>query len=161
MPRGHLPTDRTSESAGPVSGSARKGPPILHLAEPRAASPLPGVVPLLAALGLAVLCLCTLPAVNAQQRLEKRRARLAHQTHEAARVVEGLHRELRDGAAQTYLRTKATRALLHSGATYLQRRDRCLEKQRAPTLPVPRPGGKPPASDRPQPGTRAARPGRP
>ncbi len=56
---------------------------------------------------------------------------------EAAQQVERLHRELRDGAAQTYLRTKATRALLHNGAAYLQRRARCLQQQQASSTQLP------------------------
>lgn len=129
MPKGAAP-------AGRSPGSGRPRPPVLLPQGPRAHGPLPGGVPLLAALGLAVLCLCTLPAVNAQQRLEKRRARLEKSTEEAAQRVERLHRELRDGAAQTYLRTKATRALLHNGAAYLRRRTRCLKQQETSRTPL-------------------------
>ena len=131
MPRG-------PSSAGRSPASGRRNPPVLLPQDPRALSPLPGGVPLLAALGLAVLVLCTLLAVNAQQRLEKRRARLEQRTQEAAEGVERLHRELRDGAAQAYLRTKATRALLHNGAAYLQRRERCLQQQPPARKPAPK-----------------------
>lgn len=132
MPRGPA-------SAGRSPAAGRRNPPVLLPQGPRARSPLPGGVPLLAALGLAVLVLCTLPAVNAQQRLEKRRARLEQRTQEAAAGVERLHRELRDGAAQAYLKTKATRALLHNGAAYLERRDRCLQQQAPAPQPAPTP----------------------
>jgi hypothetical protein len=87
---------------------------------------LPRIVPLLAGLGLAVLFLCTLPAVRKHQELERDYERLLRQTQAAEAGVQRLSRELRDGPEQAYLRIKATRALLHSGATYLQERDKRL-----------------------------------
>jgi len=81
-------------------------------------------------LGLAVLCLCTLPAVRNQQRLEREHARLEQRTQEVVAQVERLRRELRDGEEQAYLRVKATRALLHAGADYIRTRDARLSAGR-------------------------------
>jgi len=105
-------------------------PPVLRPAERGPPAPLPHAVPLLAALGLAVLCLCMLPAVRKQQRLERDYARLEQRAHETSAAVERLRRELRDGAEQEYLRIKATRALLHSGAGYLRDRDRRQKRRK-------------------------------
>lgn len=88
--------------------------------------PLPVAVPVLAALGLAILLLCTLPAVRAQQRLEREHARLRAQMRAATAEVERLRRELRDGTTQRYLRIRATRELLHRGGRYIEARDRRL-----------------------------------
>jgi hypothetical protein len=83
----------------------------------------PPAVPLLAVLGLAILCLCTIPAIHKQQRLEREHTGLQRRAQAAAAEVERLRRELRDGAEQEYLRTKATRALLYNGMSYIARRD--------------------------------------
>lgn len=101
---------------------------------------LPHAVPLLATLGLAVLCLCTLPAVRKQQRLEREHARLEQRTHEVVAEVERLRRELRDGEQQGYLRVKATRALLHGGADYIRARDARLRGGRPQQKAVSRSG---------------------
>ncbi len=87
---------------------------------------LPASVPLLAALGLVVLCVCTLPAVHAQRQLERDHARLGRETRAAEERVERLQRELRTGTEQRYLRAKATRELLHHGSDYIRERDRKL-----------------------------------
>ena len=87
---------------------------------------LPSAVPVLAALGLAILLLCTLPAVRAQQHLAREHARLQAETRASAAEVERLRRELRDGRTQHYLRVRATRELLHRGAGYIAERDRRL-----------------------------------
>jgi len=101
----------------------RRKPPVLLPVEGTPSAAVPHAVPLLAALGLAVLCLCTLPAVRKQQRLQREHARLEQRTQRAASDVERLRRELRDGAEQAYLRRKATQALLHRGARYVPTRD--------------------------------------
>lgn len=85
-------------------------------------------MPLLAALGLAVLCLCMLPAVRKQQRLQREYVRLEQRTRESTAEVERLRRELRDGSEQAYLRRKATQELLHRGARYLPTRNLRLER---------------------------------
>ena len=82
----------------------------------------PGVT-LLSLLGLAILCLCTIPAVSKQQRLEREHTRLREHTQALAGDVERLRRELHDDAEQAYLRKKATRALLHQGSGYVLQRD--------------------------------------
>ncbi len=84
-------------------------------------------MPLLALLGLAVLLLCTLPAVRTQQRLEREHARLKREVHDAQQDVERLRRELRGGAKQSYLRIKATNDLMHKGSLYLPSRDAALK----------------------------------
>ena len=84
---------------------------------------IPQAVPLLAVLGLAILCLCTIPAMRKQQRLDRDHTRLRQETQAVAGEVERLRRQLRDGAEQAYLRTKATRALQHKGARYVEQRD--------------------------------------
>ncbi len=91
-----------------------------------AREPLPTAVPVLAALGLAILLLCTLPAVRAQQHLAREHARLREETRATAAEVERLRRELRDGTTQHYLRVRATRELLHRGVGYIEARDRRL-----------------------------------
>ncbi len=85
-------------------------------------------MPLLAALGLTVLVLCTLPAVHAQRQLERDHARVARETREVEERVQRLRRELDRGARQDYLRIKATRTLLHRGSTYIRDRDAKLGK---------------------------------
>lgn len=92
------------------------------------AARVPHAVPVLAVLGLAVLCLCTLPAVRTQQRLEREHTQLEERTQEMAAEVERLRRELRDGTQQGYLRVKATRALLHGGADYIRTRNARLRR---------------------------------
>lgn len=87
---------------------------------------LPTAVPVLAALGLAILLLCTLPAVRAQQHLERKHGRLRAETEAAAQEVERLRQELRNGTTQRYLRVRATNELLHRGAHYIETRDRKL-----------------------------------
>ena len=87
---------------------------------------LPPAVPVLAALGLAILLLATLPAVRAQQQLANEHRRLRAQTRATAAEVERLRHELRDGTTQHYLRVRATRELLHRGARYIEERDRRL-----------------------------------
>jgi type VI protein secretion system component VasK len=79
-------------------------------------------VPLLAALGLVILVLCTVPAVRAQQRLDREHARLAREARQAEDDVEHLRRELRDSGNRRWLARKATRALLRQGPRYLQER---------------------------------------
>jgi len=91
---------------------------------------LPPGVPLLAALGLAVLCLCTLPAMHAQRALERDHSRVLQETREAEQHVERLQRELRSGPAQHYLQIQATRTLLHEGANYIRERDARLARRR-------------------------------
>ncbi len=92
--------------------------------------PLPTAVPLLAALGLALLALCTVPAVRSQQRLEREHARLQAQTQDAEAELDRLHRELRDRTPERYVRTRATRDLLHQGARYVEERDRRLGRRK-------------------------------
>lgn len=94
-----------------------------------AAAALPGAVPLLAALGLAILVLCTLPAIHAQRNLERDHARVAKETREAEARVQRLRQELSSGARQRYLRIKATQELLHRGAQYIRERDAKLKQQ--------------------------------
>lgn len=112
---------RRTRNAAPARGRAPSQPP---------AGALPHAVPVLALLGLAVLCLCTLPAMRKQQRLEREHARLEQRTQDVTTDVERLRRELRDGAQQGYLRVKATRALLHAGADYIRTRDARLSNSR-------------------------------
>ncbi len=87
---------------------------------------LPTAVPVLAVLGLALLLLCTLPAVRAQQRLGREHARLRAETRATEAEVERLRREVRDGTTQQHLRIRATRELLHRGGRYIEARDRRL-----------------------------------
>ena len=101
-------------------------PPVLLPPKRSPEAPLPRVVPLLAALGAAVLFFCTLPAVREHQRLEADYERLLRKTQAAEAGVQRLCRELRDGPEQEYLRIKATKALMHSGAGYIPERDRRL-----------------------------------
>jgi hypothetical protein len=121
----------------------RAAAPLLLPAEGDAA--LPRAVVWLATLGLAVLCLCTLPAVGAHQRLVREHARLRQATQEAERRVERLRRELGElgelgeSGRPDYLRAKATRALLDRGATYLRDRDLALGR-RVPALAQTAPG---------------------
>jgi len=98
-------------------------------AAPAAAPGLPPAVPLLAALGLGVLLLCTVPAVHAQRQLEGDHARAARDVRQAEERVESLRRELDRGAEAGYLRIKATRTLLHRGATYIRDRDEQLRQR--------------------------------
>ena len=97
--------------------------------------PLPAAVPLLAGLGLALLCVCTLPAVHAQRRLERDHARAARETREAEARVERLRRELGSGAQQRYLRIKAASTLLHRGAGYIEARDARLRRPEGARTP--------------------------
>lgn len=90
---------------------------------PAARSRLPRAVAPLALLGLAVLVFYTLPAVRKQHRLERDHARLERSVRATEAEVERLRRELRGGGRQPYLRIKATRDLMHEGATYIQERD--------------------------------------
>ena len=103
--------------------------PVLYPPGPVKAAPLPYAVPLLAALGLAVLVLSAVPAVSSQQRLQREQARLEREAAEIEVQLDGLRRELRDGHARRYLHIKATRALLHRGASYIQERDLRLDAQ--------------------------------
>lgn len=103
--------------------------PVLRPEEPAAAQALPAAVPLMAALGLAILIFCALPAAHAQRRLERDHARVALETRKVEQRVERLERELRSGTQQRYLRIKATRTLLHRGAEYIQQRDARLEQR--------------------------------
>ena len=114
----------------------RPRPPTRRDAGPPQADRLPGAVSLLAVLGLAILCLCTIPAVRTQQRLDREHAALRASTQALAGEVERLRRELRDGDEQTYLRTRATRALLHNGARYLERRDARYPRAHLPPVPA-------------------------
>jgi hypothetical protein len=93
-------------------------------------APLPPAVPLLAALGLALLALCTVPAVRSQQRLEREHARLQAETQNAEAELDRLHQELRNGTPERYVRIRATRDLLHHGATYIEERDRRLGRRK-------------------------------
>ena len=90
---------------------------------------LPSAVPLLAALGLAILVLCTWPAVRTQQRLEQEARRLRAETRAAEAEVERLQRELRDGTTQHYLRVRARQELLRRGSRYVEERDERLGRK--------------------------------
>ena len=99
-------------------------------------TPLPYAVPLLAALGLLILVVSAVPAVGSQQRLERERARLERDARQIEHHLDSLRRELNDGRARRYRRIKATRALLHRGASYIRERDARL--RRASQRPGPR-----------------------
>ena len=119
----------------PRTCSPRKAaglPPEQETEQIAAAAGLPAAVPLLAALGLAILVLCTLPAVHAQRHLERDHARVAAETREAEARVQRLRQELSSGARQQYLRIKATQTLLHRGERYIRERDARLKQKRAP-----------------------------
>ncbi|MDA1195937.1 MAG: hypothetical protein O2894_12230 [Planctomycetota bacterium] len=104
---------------------------------------LPATAPLLGALGLAVLALCTLPAVRAQERLDAPRDRL--ETRAVEVEIERLQREVREGTSAHYARTRSTRDLLHRGASYLETRDQRLEQRAAAADGVePSPAAVPP-----------------
>lgn len=98
---------------------------------------LPPAVTVLGTLGLAILALCTLPAVRAHQGLVAEHARLRGETRAVAQEVERLRQELRDGQTQRYLRVRATHELLHRGGAYIDARDRRLG--RGAHAPAPEP----------------------
>ena len=79
--------------------------------------------PLLAALGLVVLMLCTVPAIAEHKRLLAEHARARATTEATEEALARLRRELRDDATQRYLRVRARERLAWHGRTYLKRRD--------------------------------------
>ncbi len=95
---------------------------VLHPSGGRLRTPLPGIVPVLAIVGLVVLVFCTLPAVLEHQELEREHALLEQKAREAQDALERRRRELKAGQAQQFPRIKATRALLSQGKHYLEKK---------------------------------------
>ena len=85
--------------------------------------PLPRAVPLLALLGLLVLCFYTLPAVIEHERLERDKAQLEDQVRRAEDELSAMRRALQDAGEHGFLQKKATRDLLHQGRAYVKTRD--------------------------------------
>ena len=78
-----------------------------------------------------VLCLCTIPAVLKQQKLERAQQKLHSETRKAESMVTALHRRYAELTRSDYLLRRARRHLLFQGTTYIARRDKVLRAEEA------------------------------